>query len=1199
MKNPFLLKTARTHQTEAGFSLIITVTMLVLLSLIAVGLLSLSSATLRSSGNEQAFREAQGNARLGLQLAISELQRTMGSDRAVSAPAAAFVAGAAQPHLVGAWESWSWDPLASSGAPDYLREKKDRFRGWLTSRQSSENSGQEVDYAATLPSGKTVELLGEGSYGTMSDEEPVVSELVSLSTEDESGIEKGQYAWTVLSEDTKARIDLIRDEARPNDGEHLASSLTFPERFHRDALELQGYNPSDEKEWARLISSRTLDAAADVGGDNSISQKHFFDFTTYSRGVLSDVRKGGLKRDLTTILEERLLDGERVYSETTDPIGVADPHWSYLSDYYNQYLSFQGGGSVQPIDVTRNITEPRYDANDSSPEQLTLKPVIAKMQIVFSMVTHPLNLKDRHNLAPKYATADRRYAGRHLRPWLVFEPIVTLWNPYSVPIEFESLSIGLDKIPVAFRFGKGEGGEEYDFRVVERGGGRSSRSYWPLSHFVHGGGKNDAISNFSFNIRGGNMAEGMNRDPIVLQPGENKIFSSFVKEGQNWGSVMDDFSIVGSDTVGAGNQRSLIKDVDLVEGWNTVGGFRFDHLSRNHENRNPLSLYPFEKKDPVRSGSYHSVALRPQDSIIVKAKLSNNDANSDSEDDQRQDFTMLVEMDRIGGIESDKILGSSFTVREKELLYEEDADTLIERKFPAVTLLQQASDTTRGGKTPFAVFTMTAKSSRNLLSPTKGWLFGNPVLTAYEQDENEAPQPLQSYEFSFREVNSINSFPMVEIDPNTNRGYFGSGQSAEYGLTATPMFVLPTSPMVSLGQFQAANLISAVKPPFFNYPLGNSFAHPLLDSSSVVSGTFVDHSYLLNQRLWDSFYFSGLSKNGGSSNKRSLEEFFDGNSTLTPRLQPYLGKGRSKEDVVTELAADPDFASREIAASQMLMGPFNIHSTSVKAWKALLLSAFDVSVPTRDANEHEVKGAGAFTRLLPSYSERLGDLERAAGSGDVGNDGLRRAERWLGFHQLTEEKAELLAEQIVEQIKLRCSEDKGPFLSLSEFVNRRVGRSNESFTNRGVLQTAIDLANDPQEQSSQPGEGFEGELFSLEDGVGINNIDARVTNPEALRGNTAEGSPATLIQGDLLQHLGSVISVRSDTFRIRSYGNSMARNGEIQAEAWCEAIVQRVPEFVDSKQTAGTPFDELNPVNQTFGRRFEVVSFRWMTADEV
>lgn len=1190
-------KTQIQHRTPRGFSLIVTVTLMILLSLLAVGVLSLSSTTLRGTSSGVFQQEARGNARLGLQMAVAELQRMTGDDRSVTAPAAAVLANAAQPHLLGAWESWSWDPLTESGTPDYRGEKQNRFRGWLTSQVNSQTQEQNLAFAASLPPGETAPLFAAGTLGTTSGEQPIRAEMIPLSSN--QGDISGNFAWTVLAEDTKARVNLVRDEDRPQDSEHLAASLTFPEKYHQDALDIQGYEEADDEDWARLISSRTLDAAVGAGGADSAAKNHFFDYTVYSRGVLSDVANGGLKRDLTTILEENLLDGTRIYSGEEQPFGVADPHWSYLSDYYNQYLNFQGNQANEPVNVTANIVDIAPNENDSSPEDLTLRPVISKLQILFSMVTHPLSVRDIQNVAPRYNQADRRFANQHLRPWLVFEPIVTLWNPYSVPIEFNALSIGLDKIPVAFRFGKEFNGEEHDLRVVESRGGRSSRSFWPLSHFVHGGGKTDAISNFSFNVRGGNMADGVSRRPVVLQPGENKIFSSFVREGSTWGQVVDEFAIQESSDVGAGNGRSLIKSIDLVEGLNTVGGFRFDHISRNHENRNPLSLYPFESRDPIRSGSLQTLSLRPQDSVVVKAKLSNNDAQSDREDEQRQDFTMLVEMDRVGGIDDDQISGSSFTVREKERLYEEGADVLIERSFPAITIQQSIRDRTRGGKTPFAVFTMSAKSSNELLSPTKGWLFGNPVLAAYEQDENVAPQPLQSYEFSFREVTSINTFPMVEIDPETNRGYFGSGQGAENGLTASPMFVLPTNPMVSLGQFQAANLISAVKPPFFNYPLGNSFAHPLLPSDRVVSGESVDHSYLLNQRLWDSFYFSGLSRQGGADNQDALRRFFNNESTLTPRLKPYLSERRSADDIVSQLGSDAEFASREIAASQMLDGPFNIHSTSVKAWKALLMSAFEVSVPTRDDQTHEVTEGSAFARLLPSYSDSLGDLERAAGSGDVGDDGRRRAERWLGFHQFTEEQMELLAEQIVAQIRERCSDDQGPFLSLAEFINRRVDSSNESFTSRGVLQTAIDLTNDPNGTSSAPGEGEEGVLFSLEDGVGIVSVDPRVPNPDALRGNTAEGTPATLIQGDLLQHLGSLLTVRSDTLRIRSYGNSVTKNGRVRSEAWCEAIVQRVPDFVDQSQSPGTPADNLNQVNETFGRRYEIVSFRWLSSDEV
>lgn len=1195
------MKTESKKNRPAGFSLIVTVTMMILLSLIAVGLLTLSVTTLRSSESDQAHLEAQSNARLAMQLAIARLQETMGPDQAVSAPADAMFPQAAQPHLVGSWESWNWDPVEDSNTPDYESEKEARFLGWLAS-QSTLDQSDNLGYAERVVAGRSALMLGEGTLGAASADAEVRAELLSLQSNE--GQETGTLAWMVLAEDTKARIDLIKDQNRPIDSAHLAAGLTFPERSHRDALELD-YEPQDEADWARLISNKSLDVAAQSSGDDSLSKQHFFDFTTHSAGVIADVANGGLKRDLTTILEENLYENRRVYSSEERPFGVADPHWSYLSDYYNQYLNFQGSDAAEPVDVTNSIQDIRnqrgYNSDDTSPRSLNLKPVVAQLQIIFSMVTHPLSMTKVGNWVSAYNAADPNFANQHLRAWLVFEPVVTLWNPYSVPIQFDSMSIGLDKLPIAFRFGKKEGrARAVDMRVLEAQGSRINRSFWPLSQFVWFGGKDNAITNFSFNVRGGNVDSGMSGEPVVLQPGENKVFSTFVRQGQNWGSVFRDFMIQSSADVGAGNRSSLVKGVDMVEGYNDVGGFRFDHLGRNNANRAAASLYSFERSS-INSGRFHVMVLRPQDSVIVKAKLANNDASTDQEVDDMNHFTMLVEMDQLGNISSDEILGSTFTVRETDRLYEDPDEDVIERSYVADTISQLAGDADRGGKEPFAVFTMSAKSTNELLSPTKGWLYGNPVLAAYEQDESVAPQPLQSYEFSFREVASANEFPMVEIDPNNNRGYFGSGRTAQTGLTASPMFSLPTNPMVSIGQFQAANLISAVRPPFFNYPLGNSFAHPLLDSNEVVSDTFVDHSYLLNQRLWDSFYFSGLSKGTSNNNRQALENFFAGDTTLNPRLQPYQGRGEAVEEIIESFGDDSETMSRELAGYQMLEGAFNIHSTSVSAWKALLMSAFEVSVPSRDGQAHDVVATTPFTRLLPSYSEALDDLGFAAGSGDIGNFGLNKAQRWLGYHELTEQQCELLAENIVEQIQLRCAEDQGPFLSFSEFINRRVGENSANFTEKGVLQTAIDLTNDPNGNEAQPGIGDVGELFSLEDGVGIEaqDVDDRVTNPLPLMGNTAEGSPATLIQGDLLQQIGSVISVRSDTFRVRSYGASVAKNGQVQAEAWCEAIVQRVPDFVDSSQTPGTEMEELNEVNQNFGRRFQIVSFRWLSSDEV
>lgn len=43
-----------------------------------------------------------------------------------------------------------------------------------------------------------------------------------------------------------------------------------------------------------------------------------------------------------------------------------------------------------------------------------------------------------------------------------------------------------------------------------------------------------------------------------------------------------------------------------------------------------------------------------------------------------------------------------------------------------------------------------------------------------------------------------------------------------------------------------------------------------------------------------------------------------------------------------------------------------------------------------------------------------------------------------------------------------------------------------------------------------------------------------------------------------------------------------------------------MPEFVDSADMADTAIASLaSEVNKTFGRRFNMVSFRWLTRDEV
>jgi Tfp pilus assembly protein PilX len=75
----------RSVRVRGGFTLVITIMLMVLIAVLAVAMLSLSVISLRTSGQAQALSVAQNNARLGLMLAIGDLQSSLGPDKAISA----------------------------------------------------------------------------------------------------------------------------------------------------------------------------------------------------------------------------------------------------------------------------------------------------------------------------------------------------------------------------------------------------------------------------------------------------------------------------------------------------------------------------------------------------------------------------------------------------------------------------------------------------------------------------------------------------------------------------------------------------------------------------------------------------------------------------------------------------------------------------------------------------------------------------------------------------------------------------------------------------------------------------------------------------------------------------------------------------------------------------------------------------------
>ena len=363
------------------------------------------------------------------------------------------------------------------------------------------------------------------------------------------------------------------------------------------------------------------------------------------------------------------------------------------------------------------------------------------------------------------------------------------------------------------------------------------------------------------------------------------------------------------------------------------------------------------------------------------------------------------------------------------------------------------------------------------------------------------------------------------------------------------------------------------------YPVGNSILHPLAHPDRAVRTIFpindanpnpavpptgfdlihpdfsnlykafpwYDMSWVLNDQLWDDFFLS---------------------SPANSRLQ-------WENDV-----EDRDF--NDSAGRLSVVGAFNVNSTSVDAWAALLKGLLDVEIPNR---EGELSASSderiPFARFL--------EPQRAPYSPDAG-DMFDSMANYTGNRVLTLLEVERLAEEMVEQVRLR-----GPFLSMSDFVNRRLVASNNDADDTrimGALQAAIEAAelNNSQMSAMDPNSYITGSEGAFSD-----NLQWHGFNRNALPGARNRGAPGYLLQGDVLNRIGSVLQVRSDTFTVRAYGETPGG-----ARAWCEVTVRRSPEYVDASDAPATlPQDLTRPVNVLFGRRYEVIRVRWLNEENI
>jgi len=192
------MRTRSIPHRAKGFALAITLSLMILLTVVAVGLLGLSAISLNTTGQGEDMAMAQSNARLALMLALGDLQKTAGTDRAITAPAA--IIDDQQPSgVTGVWTPWD------SGSSSSSRDKSARntkFKQWLVSTVDGNGATDPSKPPLTkVGTADSVTLLGNGSLGNLDTQRinlPVTRVANSKTNNKAKANAISGFAWAVI-----------------------------------------------------------------------------------------------------------------------------------------------------------------------------------------------------------------------------------------------------------------------------------------------------------------------------------------------------------------------------------------------------------------------------------------------------------------------------------------------------------------------------------------------------------------------------------------------------------------------------------------------------------------------------------------------------------------------------------------------------------------------------------------------------------------------------------------------------------------------------------------------------------------------------------------------------------------------------------------------------------------------------------------
>lgn len=1192
----------RGKRGAGGFALVATVLLMVLLALLAIGMLSLSAVSLRTSSHGSAQAEARANARVALMVALGELQKSAGADMRITAPA--DILDEDNPPLTGVWRSWEGSDHEQGGdlvgrpiQPDYdskeVSQEDDengRFLRWLV---SGDDEALKPDSAASLvrkiASDGTVPLVSTGSLAPDDDREV----HVVPTTVDETGA----YAWWVSGENQKALSPKVR---RPEDSGSFSTWAEFtstfqssdPNPFGLDAALTDGQLASD---LGKVMTRGTFGLLASTNTDNP-PEKAFHDFSVDSVGLLTNAATGGWRKDLSLLTEKwndqamagleffQVTPGQHI--EFTRPQinngysgAIPEEHkrkgsvfypwsdyripsldgwkqehwhnsaavtsWASLADhatFYKKIAPSDMGGipSIKPHSWNFKGGENTYYGLHGT----WAVPHVARFQIIYS------------HFARTPSTPDPANPGR-LEPAVLITPVVTLWNPYNYEIRFaanDSYNVQLTRaLPTALS----HLGAPFDneFWAVESSNVNTS------PYKIAG---KQLVGNWVLPMRfsATEMAPD-GRPALTLGPGETRVFSPIADKvcnnnataprldmrpgllhGGRWtGWVVKLDPLLPPGTTALPPATTLQADARFDQNGLANCGVRYQWGLGDVQHGTVWAGYPRE-----HAAMYYAP---PND---LPESISLSECHDDPEP-----FLSLVFGSKIAAVP----------------LIKTDLDgrlTAVNRHSKG---LVQASP---------------AIKSADYLSGT--WCDDYPGLDSLINSP---------WDFTYFYHSGNNDTYLPEASNDTAAGYIVTGMGAATGLSRLVMYDLPTRPMASVGQLNGWFLRGLnPAPPQPHDIIGNSDASPLIAANDVVhpnnayknsrTNLQQDDSYCANHLLFDDWFFSSIAPDpqAGKDLKANYIDLVTGEDPLTngayrPIGEDMAGTAAEAQKVYNARVA-PTESWKTIASRLEVDGMFNVNSTSVEAWRALLGHARNHRIPYLRPN-----GSVDLSKEV-DYAFPRSEVSSTTLANDGASNGVyEMAAEFAGCRTFTDEMLDQLAVNIVDEVRRR-----GPFLSLSEFVNRQL-----TYDKDLAIGGAIQVALNGLAEGSGSLNPYAKMQAASKRSSGSPDGSPEYAFQEAAVGYNSHGLPGWPRQSDVLKPLAPILSARDDTFIIRAYGDARDASGMIVARAWCEAVVQRTGKYTDATDESDINTLPVSPANRLFGRKFIVKSFRWLNADEV